>query len=49
MDVPTLMEHDANETLQHEDFMIGTADMEIDGISEDGTRTPVVRAGNFVF
>lgn len=49
MDIPTLMEHDANDSLQHEDFMIGTADMEIDGISEDGTRTPVFRAGNFVF
>ena len=49
MDIPTLTAHDANDSLQHEDFMIGTADMEIDGIATDGKRTPVFRAGNFVF
>ena len=43
-----LLAHDANHSFQHEDFMIGTADMDIDGIREDGTRVPVFRAGAFV-
>ena len=39
----------ANESMQHNDFMFGTADMDIDGIKEDGTVVPVFRKGNFVF
>ena len=35
--------------MQHNDFMFGTADMDIDGIKEDGTVVPVFRKGNFVF
>ena len=39
----------ANDSMQHEDFMFGTEDMEIDGIKEDGSVVPVFRKGNFVF
>ncbi|MBQ6734031.1 MAG: aminopeptidase [Lachnospiraceae bacterium] len=48
MSVEELKEHDANDSDQHVDFMFGTADMQIDGIAEDGTRTAVFRDGNFV-
>lgn len=38
-----------NDSLIHEDFMIGTADLEIDGITADGQRIAVFRNGNFAF
>ena len=41
--------HGANDSMQHEDFMFGTEDMSVDGITEDGTVVPVFRNGNFVF
>ncbi|MEE3424352.1 MAG: aminopeptidase, partial [Erysipelotrichaceae bacterium] len=44
-----LLAHGANDSLQHEDFMFGTADMDIDGIKEDGSVIPIFRKGNFVF
>ncbi|MBO4818810.1 MAG: aminopeptidase [Firmicutes bacterium] len=44
-----LAAHGANDSMQHNDFMFGTADMDIDGIKEDGTVVPVFRKGNFVF
>ena len=44
-----LAAHGANDSILHEDFMIGTRDMSIDGIREDGTVVPVFRHGNFVF
>jgi len=31
------------------DFMFGTKEMDIDGITEDGKVIPVFRKGNFVF
>lgn len=33
----------------HIDFMIGSADMDIDGETEDGKREPVFRGGNWAF
>ena len=33
----------------HVDWMIGSADLDIDGISEDGKRTPVMRSGEWAF
>ncbi len=39
----------ANDSMQHNDFMFGTKEMDIDGIKEDGTVVPVFRKGNFVF
>ena len=44
-----LKAHGANASMEHEDFMFGTKEMNIDGICEDGTIVPVFRNGNFVF
>lgn len=37
-----------NVSLQHEDFMFGTADLKVDGIRENGEVIPVFREGSFV-
>ena len=33
----------ANESAQHIDFMIGSAELEVDGVTVDGERVPVLR------
>jgi len=38
-----------NDSLIHVDFMIGTEDLEIDAVCEDGKTVPVFRAGNWAF
>jgi aminopeptidase len=38
-----------NNSLVHVDFMIGSAEMDIDGLAEDGTAEPVMRAGEWAF
>jgi aminopeptidase len=38
-----------NASLAHVDFMIGSPQMDIDGIKEDGRREPVMRAGEWAF
>lgn len=38
-----------NHSLSHVDFMVGSADMDIDGIKEDGTVEPIFRSGNWAF
>lgn len=38
-----------NTSLTHVDFMIGSPQMDIDGICEDGTREPVMRQGEWAF
>jgi len=38
-----------NESMIHVDFMIGTADMEIDAVDKDGQVVPVFRNGNWAF
>ncbi len=38
-----------NDSMIHEDFMIGCDSMNIDGICEDGTVTPIFRSGNWAF
>ncbi|MGN1235282.1 MAG: aminopeptidase, partial [Christensenellaceae bacterium] len=38
-----------NESMIHVDFMIGSEDMCIDGIQEDGTRVPLFIDGNWAF
>jgi len=38
-----------NKSLVHTDFMIGSAEMDIDGITADGTREPVMRQGEWAF
>lgn len=44
-----LAEHGLNESITHVDFMIGSAEMDIDGILEDGTREPIFRKGDWAF
>ena len=38
-----------NDSMIHEDFMIGTADLDITGITADGREIPVFRKGNWAF
>jgi aminopeptidase len=44
-----LKENGLNESITHVDFMIGSAEMDIDGITVDGKSEPVFRAGNWAF
>lgn len=44
-----LAEHGVNNSITHVDFMIGSAEMDIDGILADGTVEPIFRAGNWAF
>lgn len=37
-----------NDSLTHVDWMIGSADMDVDGLRVDGSREPVMRAGEFL-
>ena len=39
----------ANDSLTHVDFMIGSADMDIDGVTDAGEREPVMRGGEWAF
>ncbi|MBI3160989.1 MAG: aminopeptidase, partial [Chloroflexi bacterium] len=41
--------HGGNKSLIHVDFMIGSAEMDIDGIRADGAREPVMRKGEWAF
>lgn len=38
-----------NESMVHEDFMIGSADMNIDAVCRDGKIVPIFRNGNWAF
>ncbi|MBK3495773.1 aminopeptidase [Viridibacillus sp. YIM B01967] len=44
-----LEEHGINTSITHEDFMIGSADMDIDGILADGRVEPIFRKGSWAF
>ncbi len=44
-----LAQSGVNDSLVHEDFMIGTADLSITGITADGKEIPVFIEGNFAF
>jgi len=44
-----LLERGANVSLTHVDFMIGCADLDIDGELPDGTFEPVFRKGNWAY
>lgn len=44
-----LKERGMNNSLTHEDFMIGTEDMEIVGIDSEGRETIIMKNGKFVF
>ncbi len=49
MDSVTLLQHGVNDSLLHEDFMIGTRDLEIVGTTKAGEKIPVFQNGNFAF
>jgi aminopeptidase len=38
-----------NDSPTHEDFMVGTEDLQIIGITEDGKKVSVFENGNFAF
>ncbi|MNI68222.1 Aminopeptidase 2 [compost metagenome] len=42
-----LLSHGANRSLTHEDFMIGSEHMNIDGVTQDGKLEPIFRGGNW--
>ena len=41
------LDHGMNVSQTHVDFMVGSADMDIDGIKKDGTIVPVFRNGDW--
>lgn len=49
MTAEQLQENGLNESITHVDFMIGSAEMDIDGITADGKIEPVFRNGNWAF
>lgn len=49
MNKEELEKNGLNTSLTHVDFMIGEADMNIDGVHEDGKREPIFRNGNWAF
>ena len=49
MDESELEAAEVNDSLIHEDFMIGTADLEITGITQDGKEVAVFKNGNFAW
>ncbi|WP_040224957.1 aminopeptidase [Bhargavaea cecembensis] len=49
MDREQLEAHGLNQSITHVDFMIGSGQMDIDGILEDGTREPIFRGGEWAF
>ncbi|HET7626785.1 MAG TPA: aminopeptidase [Bacillales bacterium] len=48
MSAEQLKDRGANNSLVHEDFMIGSADLDIDGITDNGETVPLFRNGNWV-
>ncbi len=40
---------DGNDSLTHVDFMIGSGQMDIDGLTAGGDTEPVMRAGEWAF
>jgi aminopeptidase len=48
MDTETLAAKGANSSLIHVDWMIGSGQMDVDGIAQDGASEPLMRAGEWV-
>ncbi|MGE6415486.1 aminopeptidase [Planococcus kocurii] len=44
-----LLKNGLNQSITHVDFMVGSSEMNIDGILEDGSREPIFRNGNWAF
>ena len=49
MSAEELVEAGINDSLIHVDFMIGSSDVDIDGIDADGSITPIMRNGEWAF
>lgn len=49
MDSVTLVKAGANDSIMHEDFMIGTKDLSVIGVTHDGEEVQVMKDGNFAF
>lgn len=49
MDNEELEKHGANTSINHVDFMIGSKDLNIDGVTNDGKTEPIFRNGNWAF
>lgn len=49
MDKKELFDHGVNDSLTHVDFMIGTQDLKITALLEDGQEISIFENGNFVF
>lgn len=48
MNEEQLAAHGMNQSIQHVDFMVGTKDIDIDGIGYDGSVTPLFRDGDWI-
>ena len=48
MSSEALIENGINDSMMHEDFMIGTKDLDILGITQDDKEIPIFKEGNFV-
>ncbi|WP_203248603.1 aminopeptidase [Sporosarcina beigongshangi] len=44
-----LIQHGLNQSITHVDFMVGSEEMDIDGVFDDGSTEPVFRSGNWAF
>ena len=44
-----LVQHGLNQSITHVDFMVGSDEMDIDGVFDDGSTEPVFRSGNWAF
>jgi len=42
-------ERGGNQSLAHVDFMVGSSELDIDGLREDGSSEPIFRQGNWAF
>ncbi|MBB4825382.1 aminopeptidase [Sporosarcina luteola] len=49
MSTEELQQQGLNQSITHVDFMIGSEEMDIDGILADGTTEPIFRNGNWAF
>ena len=49
MDAEAFSARGGNSSLIHEDFMVGSGDLDIDGTLSDGTKEPIMRAGEWAY
>ena len=42
-----IAERGGNQSIVHEDWMVGSAELDIDGVLADGTVVPVMRGGEW--